>query len=356
VEGLRAFGVYHRWGDALYRFGESPDTVTVEDADAPAQFTGGIVSFVRFVGGNPTDAGRLRRPFAQEGQSGPAAGRAGMSMGPGMGMGMGNSRYVFVSYDTAVLRRGERLVVLLAILVAGAIISAFLLLFSLVRSLEGYREREAKNRELLALGEAARTLTHEIKNPLGVIKIQTALLGKRAGEEARDGLRVIDEETDRLSLLASRVRAFLSADDGEPRAVSVSQCLASFASRYGDRLKVSRDDSAFSSRVLIDPLRLDQILDNLISNAAESAEGPNAEPPELHAETHRGEGPILGLGSGPGDPGERRRQGLRSFLHHQAQRSGHRPGPVQALRGSRPGRHRTSSQAGGRHGVRPRLA
>ena len=281
IAGLRAFGVYHRWGEALYRFGNAPASVAAQGADERARFEDGIVSFVRFVGGNPMDAQRSRRPGSSS---------IVPQMGPQMGggMGMGNARYVYVAYDASVLSRGERLVFLLAAVVVAAILAAFVLLYSLARSLDEYREREARNRELLALGEAARTLAHEIKNPLGVVKIQLALLRKQTGEEARNGLRVIEEETDRLSLLASRVKAFLSADDGVPAAVSVSECLASFSDRYGDRLRVSRDDSAFSSRVLIDPLRLDQILDNLVSNAVESMAGSDFEPPELRAEARRG--------------------------------------------------------------------
>ncbi|MFA6508378.1 MAG: hypothetical protein WCT14_19920, partial [Treponemataceae bacterium] len=188
VEGLRAFAVYSRRGENLFRFGEAPATVTLQESTENARFEGGIVSFIRFVGGTPVDGQHLRRSGMMPMGSAPGL-PGGPPMGAGPGMGMGNARFVFIAYDTAALRSGERLVFLLAAFVVVSIVVALFLLFSLVRSLDEYREREVRNRELLALGEAARTLTHEIKNPLGVVKIQCALLRKTVAETERDGLR-----------------------------------------------------------------------------------------------------------------------------------------------------------------------
>ena len=296
IEGLRAFGVYSRRGEALFRYGECPAAVTLQDVSAGARFKDGIVSFVRLVGGNPAE---FQKHGGRQGlQPGMMFGLS--PMGPGMGQGMGNARLVYIAYDTTALRSGERFVFLTAALVVAAVLAAFVLLFSLVRSLDEYREREAKNRELLALGEAARTLTHEIKNPLGVVKIQCALLRKTSGKESESGLRIIEEETDRIALLASRVKAFLSADEGSPRDVSVADCVASFSSRYGERLRATCAPCAASAFVAIDPLRLDQILDNLIANALESMDGVVTPVAELSADASRGRVRISVMDRGSG--------------------------------------------------------
>lgn len=290
VDGVRAFAVYSRRGEKLYGFGNVPAAVAPQDASEQARFDGGVVSFIRFVGGNPFDAQRGRRGMMQMGPQDGVFGGSPGGPGPvmGQGMGMGNGRFVYIAYDTAALRSGERVVFIIAFFVLISIAGAFYLLFSLVRSLDEYREREIRNQELLALGEAARTLTHEIKNPLGVVKIQCALLRKTASEEAKNGLRVIEEETDRLALLASRVKAFLSADEGAPRQVSVSDTIQNYAARYGDRLVAVCDPGAAASRVFIDPLRLDQIVDNLISNAVESMDESSLQPPVLNASAGQG--------------------------------------------------------------------
>ncbi len=310
--GLRAFGIFSRRGETLYRFGEVPEEIDVRNPAAPAHFENGVVSFVRMMGASPQESQRVRRGFfgasGRDDSSGPAAGGGfGPSMGQGMGPGMGMMaapRFVYVAMEASALRSGERLVYAVSAFFVAAIAAAFALLFSLVRSLDEYRDREARNRELLALGEAARTLAHEIKNPLGVMKIQVALLRKKTGEESRDGLRVIEEEADRLSLLASRVKAFLAADDGTPRPVAVVRALESFAERYGDRLSVEVDGSAAASSVWIDPLRFDQILDNLVSNAIDCMDGRPFVRPELRAEASRGRVRFSVSDAGPGIPSE----------------------------------------------------
>lgn len=287
--GLRAFGVFTRRGEALFRYGELPASIDTTDGNAPARFDKDVVTLLRMMGA-PQNAPRGRALFGSADQ-------------PGMGMGMmAGTRFVYVALDASAIRSGERLLYSMAAIFACAVAGAFALLFSLARSVEAYREREGRNRELLALGEAARTLAHEIKNPLGVMKIQVALLRKKTGDEAREGLRIIEEEADRLSLMASRVKAFLQADDGDPRSLSVAGTLNAFAARYGDQLSVSVEPSAEHARVRIDPLRFDQILDNLVSNAADSMAGLPFVPPLLRAESSRGRVRISVADKGCGIP------------------------------------------------------
>jgi two-component system sensor histidine kinase HydH len=165
---------------------------------------------------------------------------------------------------------------------AAALILAFWNLLRLARNLDTYRAQEARNRELVALGEVARTLSHEIKNPLGVLKIQSALLKKNSDPSILPNARIIDEEVDRLGLLTDRVRQYLSTTGGTASVFSLSDYLRSFAPRYGDRvvLQALPEDKL---TVQVDRDRLGQVLDNLVSNAFESLDQTAASPVEISA-------------------------------------------------------------------------
>lgn len=214
-------------------------------------------------------------------------------MGQGMMGPAPPQRFLFVAYEVSGVSSGERFLLIASVVVVLAVAGATALLVSLASSLGDYRAREARNRELIALGEAARTLAHEIKNPLGVVKIQCALLRKRVEGDSLAGVRVIEEETDRLALLASRVKSFLSVNAGEKVPIDVEELLSSFAARYGDQLRVLKPAPQRRVTVVADRLRVEQILDNLISNAQESlvdprGPGEEASVPELSAELDRG--------------------------------------------------------------------
>lgn len=278
VEGLSAFGVYNTSGEALFRYGEAPATLSAEEAEAPARFSGGSVTFARVLGG-PTLMMRGRGLMFGRGGGDADAPPLPPPM-PRM-MERRQGRMIFVSYEFASLRRGERVIITGGSLVVAALALAFAILLFLARKLDAYRSREAHDRELVALGEAARTLAHEIKNPLGVVKIQCALLKKGGEDGGLKNIRVIEEETDRLALLADHVRLFLAGGEGKPEIVRVASYLPAYAERYGGAVRVVgavAEDMAVS----MDRGRLDQILDNLVSNARESMDGSPA-PVELSA-------------------------------------------------------------------------
>lgn len=323
AEGLVGFGVYNARGEATSRFGDAPASVRPQAALKKAKFEAGVVSFLRPVGGNLQRMRAGRRQSEDEVFPPPAApfpeGAAPGMMGPGSGMGMGTrfvQRFLYVAYDVSSLDTGERYIFAGSAVVIFAVAAATVLLVSLARKLGDYREREARNRELIALGEAARTLAHEIKNPLGVVKIQCALLRKRVDGESLPGVRVIEEETDRLALLASRVKSFLSADAGAAGDIDVAELLESFAARYGDKLRVVGGEAHRRLTVRADRLRIEQILDNLISNAREAADFSSSDGkpadeeipadlvPELSVEAHRGRVLLRVSDRGRGIPAE----------------------------------------------------
>lgn len=269
---LMAFGIYTARGIALYRFGNAPQSVSPEDPKNPPIISGDIITLVRPFGGGGVMRGRIGG-FRQ------GADTTEMMMSAIAGLGM--TRLVFVSYRISSLQKGLYVLYTVALLIALALAGAFALLLRLARNLDQFRLREAKNRELVALGEAARTLSHEIKNPLGVLKIQTALLQKQLnGTELLQNVRIMEEEIDRLGILTDRLRQFLSGSEGNLEPINLKTFLPDFCMRYDGRVKLTRMPES-EVPVYIDRTHLNQVLENLVQNALESMADRAFEPVEL---------------------------------------------------------------------------
>ncbi|AEJ19338.1 two-component system sensor histidine kinase NtrB [Gracilinema caldarium] len=268
---LLAFGIYTVRGTSLYRYGNAPDYIHPEAPQNPPVISGDVISLVRPFGGGGAMRGRI-------GNFRPNQDMFEMINPPPMAMGM--TRLVFVSYRLSAFRRGLYILYGAAILIASALFGAFALLVRLAKSLDQFRLQEARNRELVALGEAARTLSHEIKNPLGVLKIQTALLQKQLSDsELVKNVRIMEEEIDRLGVLTDRLRQFLSGSEGDPEPINLNQFLSDFCLRYDKRLALA-PLSTPPVFIRIDRTHLNQVLDNLVQNGLESmarAEGATVE-------------------------------------------------------------------------------
>ncbi len=131
-----------------------------------------------------------------------------------------------------------------------------------------YERDLVKTREVLSFAEAARTLSHEIRNPLSAILLQTALLDRKQEE-----VRIIEEETRRISRLVERVRDFLGDARGKPEPQNVWQTLALLRERFAQpfRLEPDQDPGWF---VAFDEVRFRSVLENLLKNAYESGPEP----------------------------------------------------------------------------------
>lgn len=133
--------------------------------------------------------------------------------------------------------------------------------------------------------EFAAVVAHELRNPLQAIVLEVEALLRHAGKEEavvpvralrrlRDGGARLSQMVDDL-LDASRIEASrLSLD---PRTVDVVAAVEALIDRIRSTLGTHRTEIVVEStplHVLADPARLDQILTNLIENAAKySAEG-----------------------------------------------------------------------------------
>ena len=170
------------------------------------------------------------------------------------------------------------LVVRLLTGVALAFLLAFhLLVYNIYRSNRKYREVLAKQESLVNLGQAARTLAHEIKNPLSAITLQMALLKKTLGEANHEGVAVVDQEVQRLIHLTNKVSDFLRNPVGSPEKLDLLVLLNSLRHTFVEEIELQTTlDNAY---IFFDPDRARSVFENLIKNAIESCgeRDPNVE-------------------------------------------------------------------------------
>jgi two-component system sensor histidine kinase HydH len=307
------FGIYTESGQALERFGSAPLEEPTPQAGSPAaRFHSKAHSLVliRSIGVPP----------GMMGPGSPHARPRGMGMGPGMRRmsPFGEApRTLFLELPVESYWIRQRVLGLAQALVPLALLGVGLLLALLYRRNSQYRRRLTEQAELARLGEASRTLSHEIKNPLSAIRIQTGLLKKTLPEDRRGELRVIEEEIQRLAMLTDRVGDFLRDPRGQPRELELAEFLKELALRYERRLRCSCQGQD-PLRVRFDPQRLRSVLENLINNALESGDGEV----EVVCAGQRNRVEVAVLDRGAGIPPEIRAKVFDPFFTSKAKGSG----------------------------------
>ncbi len=151
------------------------------------------------------------------------------------------------------------------------VLMLFLLILSIYNNNRKYRLQLQKNESLTKLGAAARTLTHEIKNPLSAMTIQSALMRKLLPSEFHPDLDVMDHEITRLTSLTNRVSEFLKNPVGNPTDLELVSFIGEIASLFKYEIPVDSDRARVT--VSFDRDRARSVFENLIKNATESLEG-----------------------------------------------------------------------------------
>ncbi len=322
---LLGFGLYRVDGTRIYGYGSAPDRLSegaLRDPGAARRFT--AESFI------------LVRPFGMDALRGPPPGwrarpdRPGGMARPdppdrswGMPMPPGTAaRYAYIEYSLGSFRREQQILLGGAVFLSLALAGAGFLLVHLYRKNMLLREREYESRELVQLGEAARTLAHEIKNPLGIIRVQNALLKRTVGQNAQEGFRIIDEEVRRLGGLVDRIREFLKSGAGKPENLPLDAFLGDWARKHAGSVDL-KDSGAAGVLIVFDRERLAGVLDNLVRNAAESMEGsPEQMKVEVSAYVRRGIVHIEVSDRGTGVPAAEARRLFEPFFTTKEKGSG----------------------------------
>ena len=331
IKNVLGFGLYAADGSAITTYGNAPATLVSLEPSAPAfRFTNGKDSIVliRALGG---DLPGRRMMLGQEhggrmrGSTGAAQPVPPGSMGWGMGMDPPGVTVrapvlAYIDYSIGAFKTEEALILITAASATIALGTLYAVIVAMYSRFRASKEREAKDRELVELGQAARTIAHEIKNPLGIIRIQCGLLRKGANEATAAGLALIDDEAVRLAELADRIRTYLKSGEKQESVVFAKEYLDAFAKRYQgvvDFIILLQGDE----RIRVDEARLTDAIDNILANAVEAS--PNgSESPRLEAEVIQHSLELAVMDRGPGIPAEHQSRLFEPFFSTKTRGSG----------------------------------
>jgi signal transduction histidine kinase len=269
------FGVYGPFSRPIMRVGNAPAFLDPEETRLPFRYdrARGTLVLIRPLGmmGRPQNGARNRPPDPP--------------IGPGMGMmrDMGpHGGTMFLAMNITSYYRTRALYAVSAVvaplLVALLAAAFFLLLASNTR----YRRRAEERETMARLGESARTLAHEIRNPLGAIRIQTALLRRRFPAGSAPEIDVIDEEAERLNALSRRVGELLKDPAGVPEKIALPGFVADCVARSPFSVRVTAPVADCAVR--FDGELLRSVLENLVRNAHESYGEDGEAPTERQVE------------------------------------------------------------------------
>jgi len=132
--------------------------------------------------------------------------------------------------------------------------------------------QQAQQIKLAALGRMSATIAHEIRNPLSAIHHAADLLeNEHQSDEDKRLMDIIRSHVNRVNTIIDNVSSLSRRAPAQPQLLQVPDFIDSMRSRWTEQ-GVSLDNVRFSfpeSALVIrfDPSQLEQILDNLISNA-----------------------------------------------------------------------------------------
>ncbi len=224
-------------------------------------------------------------------------------------------------------------------------------------------ERAQSASRLITMGEMASSVAHELNQPLTAINnycngLVSRIRGRQISEE--DLLAALDKtarQAQRAGQIIQRIRSFVKRSEPN-RTLSDVALLVSEAVELADielrrrNVRLSHYVAARLPKLMVDPILIEQVLVNLLKNAAESIEHAHRPASRRSVELRvipegrrraaggRVLGARLGPGSGTGSDGPP----VRSLLLDQGRGHGHRPESVPQHRGVAPG-----ADAGGEH-------
>lgn len=151
------------------------------------------------------------------------------------------------------------------------------ILLLLYRKNESYKLKIEEHQTLAKLGEASRTLAHEIKNPLSAINIQLGYLKKIIPDNIVKEFDVFEYELDRIKSITDRIGDFLRDPLGFPQEFNITSYIGEIIKNK--RFQFIIEDNLNGANIYFDKRRFESIIENLLNNAMESQdEAGNIDP------------------------------------------------------------------------------
>lgn len=318
-EDVRGFGIYTEEGQALAVWGTAPAGLT------------GLAGTPRGMDANPipgvlpagTEITMRDGSSVTVLRSGGAGLGSGFRSGPEPEGSVGGRRLWYLDYSVQNLLWERRLRDGLLGMLMLVVVAMVWMVIRLTATVQRSRERMQRNEALAQLGAAARTITHEIRNPMAAVRLQTALLRRSPGGESEQGaaaITAIEQEVERMNALAENVRSFLGDPRGRPEPLQVSDAVRALSGRQPVPIRVTVPDDVENLQLYVDRIRFESIIVNLLTNAVQ-AEADDAQTDaagtqvEVHlGRTPEGEAQIDVLDRGPGVPRSIRRRLFDPFF------------------------------------------
>lgn len=178
--------------------------------------------------------------------------------------------------------------------------------------------------KLAVLGQMSAGINHELNQPLTAIRSyadnSNLLLNHQRYDDVRGNLRKIAEMVDRMAVIGAQLKQFARKTTGHCVTVSVADSVAASMGILSAKLKtvgVSVDNQITREpaiEVKADAIQLEQILVNLINNAANAIKNQKVKVIQLSAQRHEDTILVHVKDNGPGVPQERLEQVFEPFF------------------------------------------
>lgn len=196
---------------------------------------------------------------------------------------------IYILFDASEYHNETLTCTLLTIIAYATTLIAFFFVLRFSEQNRKYKDMLQKQENLVNLGQAARTLTHEIKNPLSAITIQLALLKRQVAEENLKDIAVIENETKRVIQLTNKVSDYLRNPQGQPVVLDLKESIEALLPLFPYKIRWIETDVDLAP-VYFDEDRLRSIFENLLKNAIEATVDENEPDVEVEIVSSRRSG------------------------------------------------------------------
>jgi two-component system, NtrC family, C4-dicarboxylate transport sensor histidine kinase DctB len=178
----------------------------------------------------------------------------------------------------------------------------------LERNLKEAEQSLEQASKLAALGQMSAAVAHELNQPLAAMKTYLAgarlLLNRKRPEEALTSFQRIDDLIERMGGITRQLKSYARKGDVELKPIDVRDCVRAAISMMAPqlgKLAVTITTTLPSEPVIVqvDPLRLEQIIVNLLRNAIDAVR--TQEKRAIRVLLAQGDGILLSItDNGPG--------------------------------------------------------
>jgi len=174
----------------------------------------------------------------------------------------------------------------------------------MAEQLSEHQQRLISIERMAAIGQLAAGVAHEINNPIGVIRgYLRTMIPEAERDELRRELRILDEEATACQRIADDLVAYARSPEIARMEVDMRELLSETAERFqgsgeshGSPIRVEAEEA----HLLVDPVRMRQVIQNLLRNAVQAA--PKESPVDIYGHAHTSRYCIRVLDRGAGIP------------------------------------------------------